>query len=137
MKRIRELVPRRRSFGGTLAARCALLAALAAAACTPAHQDAARTSPQTARAEMRDVDAALRRVPHGNLVDSYHIDGDDLAVYVDGAAWRQLGAAQQDAFKRPLWQAWSASVHRLGTPPDRIFVTIYDMGGVDLGSAFE
>jgi hypothetical protein len=86
---------------------------------------------------MRDVDAALRRVPHGKLVDSYHIDGDDLDVYVDGAAWRRLGDAQQTAFKRPLWQAWSASVHRHGTPPDRIFVNVFDLGGADLGSAFE
>jgi hypothetical protein len=97
-----------------------------------------QTEAQTVRAEAADVDAAIKRVPRARaLVQSYHIESERLSVSVDGVAWKRLGTAGQDAFKRAMWKAWSESYlrHR-GRTGERIFFSVYDEGGNDLGSYF-
>jgi hypothetical protein len=101
---------------------------------------AARTQSesQIVRAESADVDAAVKRVPRArSLVQSYHIEAERLSVSVDGDAWKRLGTARQDAFKAAMWKAWSESYlqHR-GRTGERIFFSVYDLRGNDLGSYF-
>jgi hypothetical protein len=91
------------------------------------------------RAESADVDAAVKRVPNGkDLVQSYRIEDERLNVTVDADAWKQVGEARQDALKKAMWKEWSESYHRhRGQTGERIFVSIYDLQGNDLGSYFE
>lgn len=97
-----------------------------------------QTEAQIVRAEAADVDAAIKRVPRARtLVQSYHIENERLSVSVDGGAWTRLGVAGQDAFKQAMWKAWSESYlgHR-GRTGERIFFSVYDERGNDLGSYF-
>ena len=99
----------------------------------------ASTRHQIVREESRDVDAAPQRIPGAQrLVQSYHIEDERLSAVVDAGDWAQLGGAGQDAFKQAMWRAWADSyVHRNGPTHERIFFSVYDLAGNDLGSYFQ
>jgi hypothetical protein len=88
-------------------------------------------------AEIRDVDGFLKRIDRDGIVQSYHTDDERLIVTVDAASWKRLGVARQDALKRALWDAWAASYLRNSGPTnERIFLSVEDGAGNDLGSFF-
>jgi hypothetical protein len=111
-----------------------------AAGCGHAHGSASSTttpSAQTAGDEARDVDALLKRLDRSHVVESYRIQDERLVVVVNADGWSRLGAGPQDALKRSLWEAWAASyVRRNGPATGRVFLSVEDAAGNDLGSYF-
>ncbi len=119
-------------LGLAVAAGCTHRAGTAGSASSPA-----ATSPQTARAEEHDVDAFLKRLDRGSVVQSYRIDDERLIIVVDAGVWSGLGPGGQDALKRSLGEAWGTSYLRIKGPTNqRILLSVEDTGGNDLGSYF-
>lgn len=120
----------------------AALAFAAAAVCggcaksAPSHPPA--SAAQVAHGERADLDAALKSIPHADVVDSYHADDEHLVVAVDAAAWRGLGETGQEALKMAIFAAWAASyAGRGGRPGAHPFLSVEDLQGNDLGSYFQ